>query len=83
MGKLKIGELSERVGITTTTLRYYERIGLMENTERGENGYRLYGEETINQLLFVKRAKQFGLSLEDASNRGTELFQSPLFIFCT
>jgi MerR family copper efflux transcriptional regulator len=65
MEQLKIGELSERVGLTTTTIRYYEQIGLVENTKRGENGYRLYDEETANRLLFIKRAKQFGLSLED------------------
>jgi MerR family copper efflux transcriptional regulator len=65
MGKLKIGELSKRADIATTTIRYYEQIGLLEDADRSENGYRLYDERTLDHLLFIKRGKQFGLSLED------------------
>jgi MerR family copper efflux transcriptional regulator len=65
MGRLKIGELYMRADLATSTIRYYEKIGLLEDAERGENGYRFYDEKTLDRLLFIKRGKQFGLNLED------------------
>lgn len=61
---LKIGEVAELTGFPTKTLRYYEERGLVEPADRTEAGYRLYGEEEIARLEFVKKAKLIGLTLE-------------------
>jgi DNA-binding transcriptional MerR regulator len=60
-----IGELSGRVGIPTHTIRYYERLGLLEPPRRTESQYRLYGSEDEERLWFIQKAKRFGLSLEE------------------
>ncbi|MGB7441523.1 MAG: heavy metal-responsive transcriptional regulator [Coleofasciculaceae cyanobacterium] len=60
-----IGELSTLVGIPTHTIRYYERLGLLEPPRRTESQYRLYGSEDEERLRFIQKAKRFGLSLEE------------------
>jgi DNA-binding transcriptional MerR regulator len=60
-----IAELAERSGFSPPTLRYYETIGLLPPPERGDNGYRVYGEATLERLRFVSRAKQLGCSLDE------------------
>ena len=42
---MKIGELSQRTGMATSAIRFYESSGLLPAAERGANGYRQYGEE--------------------------------------
>lgn len=61
---MRISELAERAGVTPSTLRFYERIGLMAEPERTESGYRTYNEAASAQLLFITRAKRVGLTLE-------------------
>lgn len=61
----RIGELAERVGVSTPTLRYYEDIGLLESSQRSPSGYRLYDETAEARLQFIGRAKRLGLSLDD------------------
>ncbi|MBI5747423.1 MAG: heavy metal-responsive transcriptional regulator [Nitrospirae bacterium] len=64
---LRIGEVGEKVGLNPKTIRYYEEIGLLPKPRRSEvihgKGYRLYTQEDLNRLLFIKRAKLLGLSL--------------------
>ncbi|WP_036488462.1 heavy metal-responsive transcriptional regulator [Myxosarcina sp. GI1] len=60
-----IGKLSDRVGISAHTIRYYERLGLLEPSKRTESGYRIYGEENEERLRFIQKAKRFGLSLDE------------------
>jgi MerR family transcriptional regulator, copper efflux regulator len=62
---LRISELAERSGLSTSTLRYYERIGLLQRPARAENGYRVYGEEALEQLRLIGRAKRLGMTLDD------------------
>lgn len=62
---LFIGELSHRTGISTQTIRYYERLGLLNPPQRNASQYRLYSEEAEERLRFIQKAKQFGLSLEE------------------
>ena len=57
--------VAELTGINPETLRYYEREGLLEPPRRSSSGYRLYGEEDLNRLRFVARAKELGFSLQD------------------
>lgn len=60
-----IGEVSERTGLPVKRIHYYERRGLVEPARRSESGYRLYTEEAVAKLEFVKRAKLLGLTLEE------------------
>jgi len=53
-----IGELAESVGLPSQTIRFYEREGLLPPARRGANGYRVYGETTLNRLGFIRAAQQ-------------------------
>jgi DNA-binding transcriptional MerR regulator len=64
---LRISELAERSGVPSSTLRYYERIGLVEPLGRSDNGYRVYDEATVERLAFIGRAKRLGMSLDDVA----------------
>ncbi len=68
MGKLNtIGELARVSGIPTSTVRYYERIGLVNPEGRSEGNYRLYGEEAVRRLRFIRAAQATGFTLEDVT----------------
>ncbi|MEI2579115.1 heavy metal-responsive transcriptional regulator [Scytonema sp. PRP1] len=62
---LFIGELSRQVGIPTQTIRYYERLGLLNPPKRTESQYRVYLDEDTERLQFIQKAKRFGLSLDE------------------
>ena len=64
MSQLTVSKLAEEAGTSPDTVRYYERIGLLPETERSASGYRLYGDEAVDRLRFIKRAQRFGLRLE-------------------
>ena len=61
---LKIGEVAKQTGVAVGALRYYESLGLIQS-ERGENSYRYYAPETVQQVQFIKKAQTLGFSLED------------------
>lgn len=63
--QLAIGTLSKRTGCNIETIRYYEREGLMPNPPRTSGGHRLYDEEHIKRLTFIRRSRELGFSLED------------------
>ena len=65
METFQIAELARRTGFTRPTLRYYEEIGLLEEPERSESGYRVYDRDDEARLQFIRRAKRLGLSLDD------------------
>jgi DNA-binding transcriptional MerR regulator len=62
---LTISALAGSLGLSTDTLRYYERLGLLPQAERSASGYRLYGEDAAERLTFVCAAKRMGLRLAD------------------
>ena len=62
---LTIGKLAERTGISTDTLRYYEKMGLIKAASRSEAGYRIYGEDAERILQFIKGAKTLNFTLEE------------------
>ncbi len=64
---MRISELAERVGVATSTVRYYERIGLLSGPARTLSGYRDYDEDDGARLLFVTRARRMGLSCDQVS----------------
>ncbi|MBN2147463.1 MAG: MerR family transcriptional regulator [Anaerolineales bacterium] len=61
---MKIAEVSERYGISQDTLRYYERIGLIQPVNRSESGIRDYNELDIRRVEFIKCMRRAGLPIE-------------------
>jgi len=61
---MRISQLAEQVGVPTSTVRYYERIGLLSGPTRTASGYRDYDDTAASRLLFVSRARSLGLSCE-------------------
>jgi DNA-binding transcriptional MerR regulator len=61
---LLIGAMAERTGCTVPTIRYYEEIGLLPKAGRTPGGRRVYGEPDFRQLLFIRRCRDFGFSIE-------------------
>ncbi|MER7000281.1 MerR family transcriptional regulator [Streptomyces sp. NPDC000410] len=61
---MRIGELAERAGTTTRTLRYYESRGLLP-ARRSVNGYRTYDEEDLRLLQQIRTLQDFGFELEE------------------
>ncbi len=62
---MRIGELAKTAGVTPDTIRYYEREELLPSPQRTESGYRDYGPEVTEDLLFIKKAQALGLKLSD------------------
>jgi len=60
---LAIGEIGERVGLSTRTIRYYEELGLLPGVRRRAGGRRVYGADDLERLHFIERLKKLGLSL--------------------
>ncbi len=62
---LKIGQLARRVGVTAKAIRFYEVKRVLPRPTRGANGYRLYGQDAVETLTFVKQATGLGLTLAE------------------
>ena len=60
-----IGELSRRTGVNIETIRYYERIGMIEPPARTGGGHRAYDDEARRRLSFVKSCRDLGFSLDE------------------
>jgi MerR family transcriptional regulator, copper efflux regulator len=63
--RMRIGDLTERAGVTQRTVRYYESIGLLPPGEREGHGYHYYTEETLARLQKIDQLKKLGLSLDE------------------
>ena len=60
---MRIGEVAAVVGLTTQTIRFYERKGLLPQPRRGPNGYRVYDPPTLTRLRFIRSGQGAGLTL--------------------
>ena len=60
-----IGRASKQTGVNIETIRYYEKIGLVDAPSRSEGGNRLFNRENIQRLNFIKRSRELGFSLEE------------------
>jgi DNA-binding transcriptional MerR regulator len=61
---MKIGEVSEKYEISSDTLRYYERIGLLPSVNRSDNGIRDFSELDLKRVSFIKCMRSAGLPIE-------------------
>lgn len=62
---MTIGELAGAAGVGVETVRYYQRIGLLEEPPRPPRGFRRYSPESLHRLHFIRKAKELGFSLVD------------------
>ncbi|MDW3649358.1 MAG: MerR family transcriptional regulator [Bacteroidia bacterium] len=64
---MRIGEVSKLTGFSADTLRWYEKIGLIERKQRalGESNYRIYDQAMIERLFAIRQLKSFGFTLKE------------------
>jgi DNA-binding transcriptional MerR regulator len=62
---MRIGELARRSGLAATTLRYYEKAGLLPRSRRTASGYRTYDADALPRLVFIRAAQAVGLTIAE------------------
>ncbi len=62
---MNIGEISKKADLPTKTVRYYADVGLVKPTGRTDAGYRTYDEKALRKLIFVRRSRAMGFSVEE------------------
>ncbi|MEH6527403.1 MAG: Cu(I)-responsive transcriptional regulator [Sneathiella sp.] len=60
-----IGDAAKATNLPTKTVRYYADINLVKASGRTDKGYRLYSDKEINKLIFTRRARSFGFSVQE------------------
>lgn len=68
---MNISQAAAATGLTSKTIRFYEQQGVIPPAARSANGYRIYSEQQLDILRFIKRARDMGFSLDESR----ELFQ--------
>jgi Cu(I)-responsive transcriptional regulator len=61
---MRIGEVAKATGLKIDTIRFYEAEGLIVCDRRSDGNYRLYGQEQVGRLSFIKRSRDLGFTLE-------------------
>ncbi len=64
---MNIGEASRASGVSAKMIRYYEAIGLVQAPARTDSNYRVYDDEDVHVLRFVKRARTLGFSVDETA----------------
>ncbi len=62
---LFIGQIAKQIGVNPKTIRYYEEINLLSKSKRGENNYRVYSQDAVKRLSFIKKAQSLGFTLRE------------------
>ena len=62
---MNIREFAEHTGLTAHTLRYYERMGLMGDVGRDENGHRIYGPQDSQWVTFLHHLRETGMPIRE------------------
>lgn len=60
-----IGRLAKQAGVNVETVRYYERIGILQQPLKPKSGYRVYPVDYVNRIRFIKHAQELGFSLDE------------------
>jgi MerR family transcriptional regulator, copper efflux regulator len=76
---ITIGELARLTGFNAKAIRYYEQIGVLPPSSRGENGYRLYRRADINRLNLLRRLRLLGISLTEAKTLLSATLDAPCY----
>jgi len=63
--QLTIGKLAKQAGVTVETIRFYQRIGLLNEPKKTQGSYRHYPPDAIARIRFIKRAQQAGFTLKE------------------
>ena len=61
----RIGEIAQQTGVSVETLRFYEKRRLLNAPARTDGGFRLYSDDALQQVRFIKQAQSLGLTLDD------------------
>ncbi|KHF41439.1 Hg(II)-responsive transcriptional regulator [Halalkalibacter okhensis] len=61
----RISEFADKCGVNKETIRYYERKKLLQEPSRTNAGYRLYSENAVKRVGFIKRMQELGFSLNE------------------
>lgn len=64
---MKIGELAAATGVTPDTLRFYEKLGLIQPAGRTQTRYRHYNDQAVARVRFIKSAQSLGFALQDVA----------------
>jgi MerR family copper efflux transcriptional regulator len=73
---VNISIVAKKTGLTSKAIRFYEDKGLVTPPLRGENGYRSYTQQHINELTLLRQARQVGFNLEECGEL-VNLFNDP------
>lgn len=65
MQRMTRGVIAKRTGVNIETVRYYERIGLLPAPPRSEGGHRIYDEDLVRRLHFIRRSRELGFTLDE------------------
>jgi MerR family mercuric resistance operon transcriptional regulator len=65
MSEMTIGRLARRAGVNVETIRYYQRLQLVQEPARPPGGVRRYGEAAVSRVRFIRRAQELGFSLAE------------------
>jgi len=63
--KFRIGEVASRTGVSIDALRYYEKRRLLGRAERSSGGFRLFANDAVERVLFIRQAQELGFSLAE------------------
>ena len=67
MDTFTIGQLAKEANVPTSTVRYYERVGLLQPDGRSSGNYRVYGPAALKRLRFIRAAQATGFTLDDVT----------------
>jgi Cu(I)-responsive transcriptional regulator len=62
---MNIGQAAEQSGVSAKMIRHYESIGLVEQARRTDGGYRIYTDNDVHTLRFIRRARDLGFSMKE------------------
>ena len=75
---MQISELCRSTGLTKDTIRFYEKIGLLQEVKRQPNGYKDYSDAHVKQLTLLKHAKELGFTLNEIKELAALLYSRQL-----